>query len=153
MLNAAASSSPSSGRAALPTSTSYGSLSAVPSPAVAAASVSRFASIVSGLDARIHDAADGWKRAVWEYTLTSTRFEELADASAALMAQLVNLLEQGEEERRELCALLWHAVVEEWVERHEAAAARRRRRAGGGGGVHGRGGGGLGVVHHKALLQ
>jgi len=88
-----------------------------PSPATAAA-VRRFSTAVPTLDAQVHEASTVWQRAVWEVTLARTRHKELVRARDAVMAQLIAVTNQAQEDKAALMVRMWRYLA----------------RAGGGGG-------------------
>ena len=81
-----------------------------------AADVNRYAALLSSIDAGVHDASTAWKTAVWEHTLATTRRDELADAAAALMAQLVSLTNGAEAAKAELATRVLHDLTALWLE-------------------------------------
>jgi hypothetical protein len=76
--------------------------------------VRRYALLLSGLDAAVHERSASWQRAVWAATIERTQLDELGAAKDALMRSLVEVSSHARRRRARLLAAALSAAVDAW---------------------------------------
>jgi hypothetical protein len=76
----------------------------------------RLSALLAAIDSRIKEAAQVWKQAAWDYTLSETNADELTAVSAAIMSQIVACSAHAEEQKTALLRVTLQTISKAWTQ-------------------------------------